>query len=100
MHKYFGIGCYDYEKRKEYTDKIARMKITNEKLLEKLNFYHRTHDIADSICNMLYWIHTKNGEYIQEQRRKRVMERQIHIAKHGQKLSTGEWFEMHRYIPR
>lgn len=64
MHKYFEIG--DYEKRKECTDKITRMKITDEKLLEQLGFYHRTHDIADSICIMLYWIHKKHEEYIHE----------------------------------
>jgi len=100
MHKYFGIGKYDYEKRKEYTDKIARMKITDVHLLEQLGFYHRTHDIADSICIMLYWINKKQEEYSQEQRRKRITERQMYIAKHGKKLSTEEWFEMHRYIPR
>lgn len=100
MHKYFGIGNYDYEKRKECTDKIARMKITDKQLLEQLGFYHRTHDIADSICIMLYWIHKKQEEYSHEQRRKRVMEQQMYVAKHGKKLSTEEWFEMHRYIPR
>jgi hypothetical protein len=90
-----GQSPHDYEKRKKCTDKITRMKITDEKLLEQLGFYHRTHDIADSICIMLYWIHKKHEEYIHEQRRKRIMERQIHLAKHGQKLSTDEWFEMH-----
>lgn len=100
MHKYFGIGNYDYEKRKQLTDKIARMKITNKQLLDKLGLYHRTHDIADSICIMLYWIHKKQEEYSQEQRRKIVMERRIYIAKNRKKISTEEWFEMHRYIPR
>lgn len=100
MHKYFGIGGYDYEKRKELTDKIARNNITNETLLEKLGLYPRTHDIADSICIMLFWIHGKHEKYIHEQNRKRIMGLQTHMAKHGRKISNNKWFEIHRYIPR
>ena len=98
MHKYFGIGRYDYDQRKECTNIIAKSKITNPHLIEQWGFYHRTHDIADSICIMLFWINRKHEEYMKEERRKRIMRQKIHLETHCHNLTTEEWFEMHRRI--
>jgi hypothetical protein len=102
MHKYFNIGCYDYEQRKVYTEKIARMKIENKRLLEQLEYYDRAHDIADSICIMVYWINLKHKEYQKEKRRKEIMQRQVvfNNKKKNGTLTIDELFESWRYVPR
>jgi hypothetical protein len=69
VHTYLNIGFYDYETRKVYCDKICRRFLT-ETLTEQLKTYDRSHDIADSICMMLYWRSKKETEYRREQHRK------------------------------
>ena len=59
MHAYFKLGNFDYDKRKEYTENICKNNIKNPILLKQLELYHRRHDIADSVCLMLYWINKK-----------------------------------------
>jgi len=99
MHKHFNIGQFDYVKRKEYTEKIAKTKI-NKNLLEQIDFYNRFHDIADSICIMLYWISKKQNEYNIIKRKKIFLERNIMLETNRSNMSMNEWFECHRYIPR
>ena len=100
MHKYFDIGRFDYDTRKEYSQKIAKTKITNKYLLQKLDDYHRCHDITDSVCLMLYWIHKKKIDYEEQKRKKIVLERQIYSNVNKKNISINEWFECYRYIPR
>lgn len=100
MHKFFNIGDYDYDKRKLYTEKIARMAIKDPELLEQLGWYNRAHDIADSICIMLYWIHTKQEEYKKEKYRKYMMERRVNVWKNGKNMTTDEWLENYRYVKK
>jgi len=100
MHKYFNIGEYDYEQRKIYTEKIARMHLEDPELQEQLGFYGRAHDIADSICLMLFWIKIQQDKYIEKKRRKYIMERQIQVHENRKSMTTEEWFELHRYVPR
>ena len=99
MHKYFNIGHKDYDNRKIATEKIAKMFLKNKALVEQLGYYHRVHDITDSICIMLFWVNNKKKEYREKQREKRIMERKINLEKCGLNMSTEEWLEMHRYIP-
>ena len=100
MHKFFGIGNFDYDGRKEKTEKIAREKIKDKALIEQLNYYHRCHDIADSICLMLYWISKKQEECESAQRKQLFLQREIHLQNNRKTMSMNEWFECHRYIPR
>lgn len=100
MHKFFNIGGYDYEQRKVYTEKIARMNLDDPELQEQLGFYGRAHDIADSICLMLFWIKIQQDKYIEKKRRKYIMERQIQVHENRKSMTTEEWFELHRYVPR
>ena len=99
MHKFFIIGDYDYDKRKVYTEKIALMYLKDPELVTQLGFYDRAHDITDSICIMLYWIHGKQEEYKQNARKKYLMERQTNVWKNGKNMTTEEWFESYRYVP-
>ena len=97
MHKYFNIGHYDYEHRKEQTEKIAKKFLTNNDLVEQLGYYHRAHDITDSICLMLFWIHKKQKEYTNKMRKKLIMERQIQLSMNMKKMSIDEWFDIHKH---
>lgn len=97
MHSYFKIGHLDYDQRKDAVDKIARMKITNPELLEQIDFYHRSHDIADSICLMLFWTNKQHTEYKDKQRRDMIMQRRLPAHKG---MTLDEWFDCFRYIPQ
>lgn len=100
MHKFFRIGHLDYDGRKEAVIKIALMKIADPDLIQQLGFYNRAHDVADSICMVLFWIYGKHKDYKDKARKKFIMERRIHVYQKRKTMSTEEWFEMHRYIPR
>jgi len=71
VHCHFNISDADYDKRKEYSINIARPYLT-ETLQEQTTYYERSHDIADSICMLLYWRDKKEKEYLREQRMERL----------------------------
>ena len=62
VHTYLNIGSLDYDNRKKCSVKIASRFLT-ESHTQKMNQYERSHDIADSICIMLYWRNKKEKEY-------------------------------------
>lgn len=62
VHKYFNIGDLDYDKRKELSIKIGD-KYLSDDLIEKAKSLPRRHDIADSICMLIYFIKKKQLEY-------------------------------------
>lgn len=102
MHKFFRIGHYDYEQRKEQTEKITRKHLKKySSMLEKFNTYERSHDIADSVCMMLFWIQKKQLEYKDNIKKEEVMQRQMNIVydrkADGYRMSVDEWFEQFRY---
>jgi len=97
MHKYFNIGQYDYEQRKIYVEKIARMNMKDQALLDQLGYYNRAHDIADSICIMIYWTRKKSQEYKQKESRRRIME---NFRKNNKEVSMEQWFDNYKYIPQ
>jgi hypothetical protein len=66
VHSYLNIGHVDYDTRKIYSVKIAS-RFLPESLLEQTTYYDRSHDIADSICIMLYWRDKKQKEWKREQ---------------------------------
>ena len=81
VHTYLMCGYMDYEGRKLVSEKSARMYLSEEQK-ERFDREERRHDIADSICMMLWWI---------EQQRK--------VVKIKTKLdATG--LERFRYVPR
>lgn len=106
LHKYFNINHLDYESRKRSTTNICRLKIKDKRLLEQLTYYYRqnedrtyynrTHDIADSICMMVYWANKMNKEYVKKKKQKIAMAKYLESKKSGQTTET--WFELHRYI--
>lgn len=51
MHKFWGISRYDYERRKEHTERIASEYVD-------LSLYERKHDVADAVCIAMFYIKT------------------------------------------
>lgn len=100
MHKYFGIRKLNYDKRKEFTEKIMLSKLKDKFLCEQLSYYDRIHDISDSICLMLYWIDKKQYEYRNNEKCRKLMERLIINKKDGKEISTETMFEKHRYLEK
>jgi hypothetical protein len=94
VHKYFNFFNLDYDKRKEFSVKIAD-RFLSEKLIEKSKRFDRRHDISDSICIMLYFINKKQEEYKKIQRRKEV---EI-LTTDNKGLNVFQKLEMFRYRP-
>lgn len=97
MHKYFKIGHYDYEQRKEMTIKIAISRIDwHPRATERYEKFERQHDISDSICLMIFWLKKKEISYFDEKRKERL--NSIILSTKG--MTTDEWFNQFKYIPR
>lgn len=73
VHSYFNISGFDYDQRKIYSERIAFPHIP-ENLVEQIGYYDRFHDIADSICILLYWCNKKRKAYEISERRRRHSE--------------------------
>lgn len=98
MHKFFHIGHYDYEQRKVETIKITKKCLLSySNLSYQFNYYDRQHDIADSLCMMLFWIDKKQKEYWEFQKKERLKTIIYDREKEGYKMSVNEWFEQFRY---
>jgi hypothetical protein len=97
MHAFFKIGPLGYEGRKDATEKICRQTIKDPQLLEQLTYFDREHDIADSICLMLFWVNKKYNLIQEENRRKNIMERNMFLTKSRQTMNIEEWFNCYKY---
>lgn len=56
VHTHIGSSSCDYEGRKKVSEKVASIYLDGS-AREIYEMYERKHDIADSICMMLWWIH-------------------------------------------
>ena len=59
VHKFHNITKYDYEERK-----VLSVNITKDVMKEdfiKVTKYQRQHDIADAVCQLLYWLNLKQS---------------------------------------
>jgi hypothetical protein len=93
MHVHFRIQHQPYETRKELTVKLSESYILDKELVTKFSKYERQHDIADSLCIMKYWAHTKHLAHL-ERERKLVAEGNFTKNK---LMSMGDFFDMYRY---
>lgn len=91
VHSYFNIGKFDYEQRKIYSEKIAFPHIPDY-LYDHLLTFDRFHDVADSICILIYWCNKQKKAYEVSERRKRHAE-----IFHLDGLTTFEKLERFRY---
>lgn len=90
IHCYFNFAHLDYDKRKEYAVKIADRELP-EHLMEQTHFYTRRHDIADSVCMLLYWMRKKEAEW----RRKKRMET---LTRDTAGMTVMEKLELFKYL--
>jgi hypothetical protein len=96
MHKYFNIRDLDYEQRKDATEKICLENLKHADVRKDYNSYTRKHDIADSICLMLFWLHKQNKAYLEYKEKNRV--RSMELVYRNSKLSLNEYFEQFKYF--
>jgi hypothetical protein len=67
MHKYYNIGSYDYEQRKEKTMDIAtKLYFWNQRAIDRYETFERKHDISDSICLMGFWVGKNTNEWFNQ----------------------------------
>ena len=66
MHCYFNIGNLDYDNRKKFTVKFASDYLNGHK---DFVFNQRKHDLADSVCILVYYLYNKSKEYQEKKRR-------------------------------
>ena len=72
VHAYLHMTSLDYDKRKEWSVLIAT-RVLPERFRDQLLIYPRSHDIADSVCQFLYWRNREATVYREKMRRKRWM---------------------------
>ncbi len=71
MHKYFGIGDYNYDHRKILVEKRANDYLSGFK---QFCFNERKHDMADAFCIMYYYLTVIKEEVQEKAREKRFRE--------------------------
>jgi len=97
MHKYYRIGHYDYDQRKEQTMYIAENKYQwHQRAIDQYKLYTRKHDMSDSICLMGFWLHKKKKACIEKERQDRF--KKVKFSNTGENMN--EWFEQYKYIPK
>jgi hypothetical protein len=95
MHKYYNIGSYDYEQRKEKTMDIAtKLYYWNPRAIDRYETFERKHDISDSICLMGFWVNRKKEKDIHRKNKDRL--NKIKFSNTG--VNTNDWFNQHIYI--
>lgn len=91
VHTFLNMSGLDYQGRKARSEKLAMPLITNPDLCEQIKFYHRQHDICDSLCMLMYWLHKKREEFKKHRIRERVSKTVI-----GD-MPIDEWFKQKEY---
>jgi hypothetical protein len=91
VHSYFNLTSFDYDQRKVYSEKIASRHIPDY-LADQMTMYDRFHDIADSVCILIYWCNKRKKAHDIDERRRR------HFGIfHEDGLTTFEKLERFRY---
>jgi len=96
VHKFFGIGVFDYDARKIETEKIASKNLSNEQKEELKNF-ERQHDIGDSVCQLLYWCNKRNYEYKLARRDNEIKEQQK--LRDMKNINTFAYLDSFKFVP-
>ena len=94
MHKYYNIGNFDYEQRKQKTIYIAtNLYKWHQRAVDRYEKFERKHDITDSICLMGFWLNKNKVNYLEKKRKVRL--KNIQLDTTG--MTIDEWFEQFRY---
>ena len=95
VHKYLGWTTtkLDYEARKVSSIKVCLKHILRDYTLDTFNSFDRKHDMADSICMVLFWANRMNVKYKKEEKLKRLEKKMEHAKANG-------LFHSHLYLER
>lgn len=96
MHKFFKIGHLDYEQRKNAVEQICIKYIQDEEVKHQIYSFDRKHDIADSICLLIYWLDTQNKKYINITNKERIMNQKM-LYGQCKDMTFDEFFEQFKY---
>jgi hypothetical protein len=94
VHKFFHIGGYDYEGRKEKVVEIARKYMELPLVRAEFESFERKHDMADAICFGIFWLSKKHEFYLMEENIKRINNL---VITHG--VTFDEWLKQFEYNP-
>jgi len=72
MHSFFQIGHLDYDGRKDKTEKIASEFLSYSSYYNNLE---RKHDLADSMCMIIFYLNSFREKYLKEQKNKEVLQK-------------------------
>jgi hypothetical protein len=97
VHKYFGIGQYDYDTRKIASVNISR-KYISPTFRKKLESCDRIHDICDCILFTIFWCQ-KQKEQCEIKILKDRRETAFKKVNNRLGMSLDDFFDMYRYIP-
>lgn len=97
VHKFFGIGQYDYDTRKLACVNISR-KYISPIFHKKLQTCDRIHDICDCILFTIFWCQKQKLDLEIKILKER---REVAFKKVNNRLgmSLDDFFDMYRYIP-
>ena len=96
MHKYYDIGHFEYEQRKEKTMYLAtNLYNWHQRAIERYEKFERKHDITDSVCLMAFWLNKNKVIYLEKKRKDRL--KSIKLDTTG--MTIDDWFEQFRYNP-
>ena len=94
MHKYYNIGNFDYEQRKQKTIYIAtNLYKWHQRAIDRYEKFERKHDITDSVCLMAFWLNKNKINYLEKKRKDRLQNIQLDTTG----MTIDEWFEQFRY---
>ena len=96
MHKYFCIGFYDYEQRKQRTMEIVEREVWHERAIRKYHSLERKHDISDSICIMIFWLAKKREIYLEQKHQEEISK--LKMSAFGF-VNIDQWFKQFEYTP-
>ena len=91
-HMFFHMRDLDYENRKKKSEIIGMNFIEDPELKKQIGYYHRQHDITDSICMLIYWLDKKKQNFIKQQK--------IDYANslNFKGLNINDWIQQFRYV--
>lgn len=98
VHKYLGISHLDYDSRKNESEYVLYQTLDDNCIpYNTLESFDRLHDIGDSICMFLYWIHCERKELYLNKKRQRFKTR---ISTYDKNKTISEWFDTYKYIEK
>jgi hypothetical protein len=98
-HSHFNCTHLDYEGRKKKMEEVTLKKIIRHPhLYQKYKNFERQHDVADALCQMIFFLSTlRKNIVIQKQEQQRNKRRKDLLTCPYNGSTLGEFFKMYEY---